>query len=230
MATKAKTNVAAATSSAPIAATTSKSKTTAPQAQSKPDYSLSNFRMLVLILLFIATSPSTNAVVKLVQKMLDAILGEKLFTDAIEALENDETPLVETTDAGTVLTGAGKSLATRALQTSFKQSGGGINAEQVSKTSKTNYLFAVGGHFTEVAMARIIQEIADGKFTPTDNFVYGREGGNKGIIQFVESTLVFANALGILDEAIENVYPDEALVNLKRNEIIPIEEETEVVA
>lgn len=198
-----------------------------PTTAAKPDYSMSNFKMLVLILLFIATSPVKNPVVALVQKMLDAILGEKLFLDAVSALSKEETPLVETTDAGTILTSAGKSLATKALQTSFKATGGGINADLVAKTSKTNYLLAVGGKFVTTATSRIIEDIKAEKFTPNDTFVYGREDG-AGVIGLIENIIDFADYLGCLDEAIENVFPDNVLVNSKRNTITPAEE-TEAV-
>jgi len=228
MATKAKTistaAIAAATTGTTAATTSKKPVAASPAPASKPDYSLSNFRMLVLILLFIATSPVSNPVVKLVQKMLEAILAEKLFTDAIAALSSEETPLVETTESGTVLTPAGKSLATRALQTSFKPTGGGINAEQVAKTSKTNYLLAVGGRFIEVATQRVMDEVADGKFKPNDAFLYGHDNSG-GMLALVEQVIDFADTVGILDEAVDNVFPDNVVVNKKRNTITPIEEE-----
>lgn len=169
-------------------------------------FSLDNLRTLVLLILFIKTTPSDKLETEAHASWADAfwtfMQGDNiaLFESIMAFHANLEVPNVYKDKSGNWnLTKSGLALATTILSTNFKSSQKGINAVEVAKTSTPPYLLAVGATLFQSGAEKFM---SNPEFVPSESLLYG--GKDKpGMISFLSYVINLADQWGVLDEILD---------------------------
>ena len=169
-------------------------------------FSLDNLRTLVLLILFIKTTPDDKLETPEHASWADGFWAfiqsdnVKLFESIMAFHANLEVPNVYKSKEGNWnLTKSGLALATTILSTNFKTSQKGINAVEVAKTSTPPYLLAVGATLFQSGAEKFM---SNPDFVPSESLLYG--GKDKpGMISFLSYVVNLADQWGVLDEILD---------------------------
>jgi hypothetical protein len=176
----------------------------------KSFFSLQNLQILVLLVLFIRTTPEDKLETpdhktwaESMWDMFTTTLTD-LFNGIIDYHCKNDVPNMIVAQDGTVsLTKAGLALATTILSANFKSGQKGINADEVVKTSTPPYLVAVG---CRLLLGGFDKFLANKEFVPSDSFLYGSKD-RPGIVSFFVDIVKIMDELGVLDEVIDVSFP-----------------------
>jgi hypothetical protein len=221
-------------SQAPVKAVVASSVKSAPSkftfdSRKKSFFSLQNLQTLVLLVLFIRTTPDDKLETpdhktwaEQMWTMFTTTLAD-LFSRIIDYHCGLEVPNMVVAQDGTVsLTKAGLALATTVLSANFKSGQKGINADEVVKNSTPPYLVAVG---CRLLLGGFDKFLANKDFVPSESFLYGSKD-RPGIVQFFVEIVKIMDDLRVLDEVVGLAFPGWVLEDSNPE----IAETTEVAA